>query len=309
MQIILVPGSARRRARCLNAGSVVLAIVTFLVVVPVAVSLAGYRYGVSQATYEPSPEQLRLAYVQTNLENSRREIGEIENAVEQQLDTLGIRLGQLQVHMSRVNAVGKRLADMASLETEEFDFDLEPGVGGPASDLSHHQTPAELVSLLESLERSVDAKREEMEILEILLMDRELHARHFPHGWPVEEGWISSGFGYRNDPFTGKRAFHAGVDIAGKTGLPIMAVADGVVTVSATKSGYGVMVEVNHGKGYVTRYAHALVSMVEVGDRVKKGDIIAVMGSTGRSTGAHVHFEVSRDGKVVNPRKYIRASL
>jgi len=309
MQIILVPGSARRRARCFKASSVVLALVTFVVIIPVTVTLAGYWYGILQATYEPSPEQLRLAYVQTNLENGRREIKEIENAVEQQLDTLGVRLGQLQVHMSRVNAVGKRLADMASLEAEEFDFDLEPGVGGPVSDLAQHQTPAELIAVLETLERSVHDKREEMEILEVLLTDRDLHARHFPHGWPVEDGWISSGFGDRNDPFTGKRAFHSGVDIAGKTGLHIKVVADGVVTVSTTKSGYGIIVEVNHGKGYVTRYAHALVSMVEVGDRVKKGEIIAVMGSTGRSTGAHVHFEVARDGKVVNPRKYIRATL
>jgi murein DD-endopeptidase MepM/ murein hydrolase activator NlpD len=140
-------------------------------------------------------------------------------------------------------------------------------------------------------------------------MDRDLQSKQYPKGRPVQDGWISSGFGYRNDPFNGKRAFHSGVDIAAKSGAPIKVVAAGVVTTSKVEPGYGVTVEVNHGKGYSTRYAHVLESKVKAGERVERGDVIATVGSTGRSTGAHLHFEVLRNGESVNPRKYLRASL
>ena len=198
---------------------------------------------------------------------------------------------------------------MASLDLEEFDFDLEPAIGGPSTSPVQDQTAQELVAALDALERSVQDKQGELEILETLLMDHELHSKQFPHGWPVKDGWVSSKYGYRIDPFSGKRSFHTGVDIATKSGVPIHAVAAGVVTVSREKPGYGVMVEVNHGNGYVTRYAHALAANVVTGDRVEKGDVVAVVGSTGRATGAHLHFEVLHDGKAVNPLKYIRASL
>lgn len=309
MQIILVPNNASRRSRCLRSKSFWTIVLGFTIVVPVAIALGAYRFGVSQATYEPSPQQLRLAYVQTSLENSKRQLREAERGVEQQLVAIGQRVGQIQAHMSRLNALGKRLTEMAMLGSDELNFDSVPAMGGPLSIPSGDETAADLVAALDALESSVLDKRDELEILEALLMHRDLLSKQFPNGWPVQNGWISSGFGYRNDPFSGKRAFHAGVDIAGKSGAPIKAVASGVVIASEVKPGYGVTVEINHGGGYVTRYAHALAAMVEAGDRVEKGDVIAVVGSTGRSTGAHLHFEVLRHGKAANPRKYLRASL
>lgn len=309
MQIILVPSNASRRSRCLRSKSFWTIVLGFTVIVPIAIAVGAYRFGVSKAIYQPSPQQLRLAYVQTSLENSQHQLREAERGVEHQLDTIGQRLGQIQAHMARVNALGKRITQMASLESDEFDFDAVPAMGGPMSAPSSDQTAADLVAALDYLESNVLEKREELEILEALLMDRDLQSKQFPNGWPVQDGWISSRFGYRNDPFSGKRAFHAGVDIASKSGTPIKAVASGVVIASEIKPGYGVTVEINHGGGYVTRYAHALAAMVEAGDRVEKEDVIAVVGSTGRSTGAHLHFEVLRHGKAANPRKYLRASL
>jgi murein DD-endopeptidase MepM/ murein hydrolase activator NlpD len=308
MKIILVPDSASRKSRCLKNRSMVLAILVFAFLIPIAGAIGAYKLGESQANYQPGPGQLRLAYVQKTLENSRQDLKDAERAVEQQLDTLGRRLGKVQARVQRLDALGKRLTSMAELETSEFNFDTDPGMGGPAP-VMDEQPVTELMAALDSLQHAVDMKKDELEILEALLIDRNLQINQHPNGWPVQDGWLSSGFGYRNDPFSGKRAFHSGVDIASKTGVPIKVVAAGVVTTARTKPGYGVTVEINHGKGYSTRYAHALEAMVKVGDRVEKGDVVATVGNTGRSTGAHLHFEVLRDGESVNPRKYLRASM
>jgi len=126
-----------------------------------------------------------------------------------------------------------------------------------------------------------------------------------PEGRPVHSGYISSMFGNRTDPFTGRAAFHKGVDFAGREGSEVVAVASGVVIWSGDRYGYGQMVEINHGNGYVTRYAHNSDNLVAVGDTVKRGEVIAVMGSTGRATGPNLHFEVLHNGRVVNPLSYV----
>jgi murein DD-endopeptidase MepM/ murein hydrolase activator NlpD len=136
-------------------------------------------------------------------------------------------------------------------------------------------------------------------------MSRSLSERVTPSGRPVEEGWLSSRYGKRNDPFTGKQDFHKGLDFAGKKGSEVIAVGDGVVSWAGVKSGYGKLIEINHGNGYATRYGHNQSNLVKIGDTVKKGQQIALMGSTGRSTGPHVHFEVLHDGKAVNPSKFV----
>ena len=309
MKIILVPESASRISRCIKTRNIIFAAIMATVVIPVAGGIGAYKLGVSQTARDPGPDQLRLAYVQKTLANSQLDLKEAERAVEQQLDILGRRLGHAQARKQRLDELGKRLTSMASLDSDEFDFDAEPALGGPAGDVESDHSAIELMSALNSLQYTISRKKDELEILEALLMDRDLQSKQHPNGWPVHGGWISSGFGYRNDPFNGKRAFHSGVDIASKSGMPIKAVAAGVVTTAKVKSGYGVTVEINHGKGYSTRYAHAREALVAVGDRVDKGDVIATVGSTGRSTGDHLHFEVLRDGKAENPRKYLRSSL
>jgi murein DD-endopeptidase MepM/ murein hydrolase activator NlpD len=143
-------------------------------------------------------------------------------------------------------------------------------------------------------------------VLESVLMNENLKERVYPHGRPVSAGWISSYFGKRTDPFTGKLANHTGIDFAGKMGADVSSVADGVVTWSGSRYGYGVMVEINHGNGFATRYAHNSENLVAVGEEVRKGQSIAKMGRSGRATGPNLHFEVLRNGQRVNPVNFIR---
>jgi murein DD-endopeptidase MepM/ murein hydrolase activator NlpD len=158
--------------------------------------------------------------------------------------------------------------------------------------------------MLDELGAGINDRGQKLSVLETLLMNRNLNERVMPSGRPVKDGWLSSGYGKRNDPFTGKQEFHKGLDFAGKKGSEVIVVGDGVVTWAGEQTGYGDLVEVSHGNGYVTRYAHNKKHLVKVGDTVRKGQQIALMGSTGRSTGPHVHFEVMRDGKSVNPAEY-----
>lgn len=222
------------------------------------------------------------------------------------LDALTLRIGQLQGQMLRLNALGERLVSQGDLDKAEFDFDSVPAVGGPEG--AGEGTPAgfsDILDMLDSLDTEMSDREQKLSVLESLLMSRSLSERVMPAGRPVQEGWLSSRFGNRNDPFTGKKEFHKGLDFAGKKGSEVVAVGDGVVSWSGKRSGYGNLVEVTHGNGYVTRYGHNERNLVNVGDTVKKGQLLARMGSTGRSTGPHVHFEVLRNGKAVNPAKYL----
>jgi murein DD-endopeptidase MepM/ murein hydrolase activator NlpD len=159
--------------------------------------------------------------------------------------------------------------------------------------------------MLDELGAGIKDREQKLSVLESLLMSRSLSERVMPSGRPVEEGWLSSRYGKRNDPFTGKQEFHRGLDFAGKKGSEVIVVGDGVVTWAGNRSGYGNLLEVSHGNGFITRYGHNQKHLVKVGDTVRKGQQIALMGTSGRSTGPHVHFEVMRDGKTVNPASYI----
>jgi murein DD-endopeptidase MepM/ murein hydrolase activator NlpD len=316
MRLIIVPdGTGRQSHTCLTARQVRSLLVLVVLVLPLSLGAAGYWLK-GRLDAAPRADHARVEEARALLSEWREQmmsqmgsVAETRQRIEDDLDALGMRVGSLQAQVSRINALGQRLTDMAGLEMVEFSFEDEPGVGGPES-LSMEEDAAarDLVALLDDLEARLVDKQEELEILENLMTDRTLHRKHFPNGWPVEEGWLSSGYGYRNDPFSGRRAFHAGVDIASRKGAPIHAVAGGVVTFAGVRAGYGLMVEITHGNGYITRYAHALAKTVTAGDRVEKGDIVAVVGSSGRSTGAHLHFEVVRNGRTVNPRKYLRAN-
>ncbi|RMD80599.1 MAG: M23 family metallopeptidase [Gammaproteobacteria bacterium] len=158
------------------------------------------------------------------------------------------------------------------------------------------------------LEAGLAGRARGLALLESWYLERRLRRSTTPRGRPVRHGWVSSRYGWRTDPFTGLRAFHQGVDVAGRAGEPVRAVADGVVTWAGRRYGYGLLVEIAHGRGYVTRYGHNREVLVQVGQRVRQGEVIARMGSTGRSTGPHVHFEVLRDGRPVDPLPYLRAA-
>jgi murein DD-endopeptidase MepM/ murein hydrolase activator NlpD len=240
------------------------------------------------------------------LRGQQSKIAEVRRNAQADLDALALRLGQMQAQMLRLNALGERLVIQGNLDKDEFDFNAEPAVGGPASSAASESVAyPDFLSMLDELGAGINDREQKLSVLESLLMSRSLSERVMPSGRPVEDGWLSSKYGKRNDPFTGKQEFHKGLDFAGKKGSEVIVVGDGVVTWVGKRSGYGNLVEVSHGNGFVTRYGHNQTHLVKVGDTVRKGQQIALMGSSGRSTGPHVHFEVMRDGKTVNPARYI----
>lgn len=253
--------------------------------------------------------EVRAAWAE-ELKSQQKDIENAKKMADSQLSALTMRMAELQARLVRLDALGERLTNMAKLENGEFDFTQPPALGGPEIDLLGDTfAPPEFVSLVDELADQIDNRQHQLETLEALLVNRQLERDVFIAGRPIKKGWMSSRFGRRTDPFSGKIAWHAGVDFAGKDGSEIVAVAAGVVTWSGARYGYGNLVEVNHGNGFKTRYAHCKENLVKVGDVVKKGQVVALMGSSGRSTGPHVHFEVYKHGRAVDPATYIhRAS-
>jgi murein DD-endopeptidase MepM/ murein hydrolase activator NlpD len=227
-------------------------------------------------------------------------------AVQDRVDALSLRIGTLSAHLVRLNALGKRLAQLANISSQEFDFDTDPPQGGPEeSPTGRGANLSEMDGGVSGLQRLVDFRGAQLAALETVLLGRQLTAEIVPAGRPVAEGYISSSFGERMDPFNGEEAFHKGIDFAASAGATVLSVAAGVVTWSGVRDGFGVLVEVAHGNGLVTRYAHNSRALVNVGDTVQRGQAIAVVGSTGRSTGPHVHFEVLKNAIAINPMNYI----
>lgn len=293
----------------LSMGWLLLALVVVFVGVACAAGWAGYKMGASTAS-TPVDDGVETAELRAMLEEQRQNLDETKLRTREHLDALALRLGQMQSSILRLDALGERLTEIGNLDQGEFNFSEEPPRGGlDASDGEQVTELGDMLAELDALSRTIDDREHKLNLLEDLMMNRKLRRQVIPSGRPVTSGWISSRYGYRKDPFSGKRAFHHGVDVAGKKGSDVIAVAAGVVTWSGERYGYGRLVEINHGNGYVTRYGHSSKLLVEQGDRVAKGDVVATMGSTGRSTGPHVHFEVLRNGKSVNPSKYLRARL
>ena len=196
----------------------------------------------------------------------------------------------------------------------EFDFSSTPGLGGPISSplarIAEQVEVQDKVSVMfAKLDNSITLRESQLQILKEMLSDDRSKKEQLVSGRPIKKGWMSSEYGMRIDPFHGQKQWHAGVDFAGREGDDIVAVASGVVTWSGERSGYGLMVEVNHSDDFVTRYGHNSENIAEVGSVVKKGDVIARMGSSGRSTGPHVHFEVFRNGRTVDPASYIHRNI
>ncbi|HEY6824058.1 MAG TPA: M23 family metallopeptidase [Steroidobacteraceae bacterium] len=238
------------------------------------------------------------------LTEQKKQIAELKQQLQLRVDAMAMRLGEVNAHVIRLDALGKRLTEMADIDSREFNFDRDPPSGGPEGEGRSAQIP-DLSAMLAQLEQRVDQRESQLAALENLILARELHEEIHPEGRPVANGFISSYFGERSDPFDGRDAFHKGVDFAGALGSNVTAVAAGVVTWAGERSGFGKLIEINHGDGFVTRYAHNERTLVTVGETVKRGEPIALMGSSGRSTGPHVHFEVLRNGRQVDPLSFI----
>ncbi len=224
------------------------------------------------------------------------------------IEVLASRMGLLQAHVNRIDALGQKLIHMAEIDSDEFDFNQTPAVGGPETQTQNTVDSSELHKAIDQLASDLAARENQLLVLEDLLMSRNLLREVQPSGRPIINGWLSSYYGMRNHPISGNREMHKGIDFAGKMSGPVISVAKGVVTFAGTRYGYGKVVDINHGNGYTTRYGHNSKILVSVGDTIEKGFQIAEIGSSGRSTGPHVHFEVLKDGQQVDPMKFIQAS-
>jgi murein DD-endopeptidase MepM/ murein hydrolase activator NlpD len=306
---VVIFGKGLRKARQLNLPGplAAAAVLLFVGVIGMAAFAGGRWYAAGTGSGVSSNE---LAGLVGELQQARDHIETIRQENEDTLDAMAFRIAQMNARMIRLDALGRRLTEMANLEDGEFDFDEPPAMGGPEEPMATGSNVAvpEVVEAMQSLDVQLDSREAQLGVLESVIANQNLKQRVYPQGRPVNSGWISSYFGKRTDPFTGKPANHTGIDFAGKAGADVVAVADGVVTWSAKRYGYGLMVEINHGNGYTTRYAHNSENLVAVGEEVKKGQVVAKMGETGRATGPNLHFEVLRDGRRMNPVNFIRAT-
>ncbi len=307
MNIIFIgKRGGRTRTVTVTRAAVTFASVLAFVIVPSLLMFGGYWMAQKAA---PSQDELLMSSWQQEMLVQREEIADVQRGARENMDALALRLGELQAKVIRLDALGERLTEVADLDKGEFDFSSKPAVGGPEIASAPEAIPLpDFMQSLESLSRQLDDRTEQLGLLETMLMSRNLQDAVFPAGRPIKRGWISSYYGMRTDPFSGRREHHKGMDFAGKAGSEVIAVGAGVVTWAGSRYGYGNLVEVNHGNGYVTRYGHNEKILVGIGDAVKKGQTLAKMGSTGRSTGPHVHFEVRYKDKTVDPKKYILAS-
>jgi len=225
----------------------------------------------------------------------------------EQVTALTMKLAELQSQVLRLNALGDRLAEQANIPEKEFNFQALPPSGGPLGNIQHFEKKslAQLLLEMSELEEELLFEEKQLKVLESVTLGHHIENTSYLSGRPITKGWLSSYFGTRKDPFNGRPAMHKGVDFAGKEDAAIIATAAGVVTWSSTRYGYGNLIEINHGKGLKTRYGHNKELLVKVGEVVSKGQVIARMGSTGRSTGPHVHYEILRNNKQINPIKYV----
>jgi murein DD-endopeptidase MepM/ murein hydrolase activator NlpD len=271
---------------------------------PLALVSTGYLSGLNSEAQ--SARGTSIDALEDELDQQYSDFQELQGSAERQLQSMTLNLAQLHARMTRLDALGQHLTAMADLEDGEFDFGQAPALGGPLADEYNADFASRnLAGELGRFAQRLSDREAQLDILESLLSNRKLHSQRWLSGSPVEKGWVSSQYGKRTDPFTGKMAMHHGLDFAGKEGSNVVAVAAGVVTLSGVEGSYGNVVEVSHGEGVVTRYAHNQENLVAPGDIVRKGDTIALMGSSGRSTGTHLHYEVYKHGRSVDPSSYV----
>ncbi|MFZ9038481.1 MAG: peptidoglycan DD-metalloendopeptidase family protein [Gammaproteobacteria bacterium] len=261
--------------------------------------------------YTLNPSQDNQALIdewQADVRRQQVQLKHIRQEADANIDALSSRIGLLQAHVMRLDALGRKLVRMASIDKAEFDFDLTPALGGPETISNMGLEPDELSQAIEQLSFELENRENQLAVLENLVLDENLQKEIQPSGRPITKGWISSYYGMRTHPLSGRREMHKGIDFAGNLGGQVIAVAKGVVTYAGKRYGYGNVIDIAHGNGYTTRYAHNSRLLVSVGDTVEKGFQIAEIGSSGRSTGPHVHFEVLKNGREINPVRFIRAA-
>lgn len=280
--------------------------VAILVALPLIIGISSY-WVVATVDRSLNPfvdPEYRIA-VESRVTEQEQDIVKTRNYVRQHMDVLGSKIGSLQAQVSRINAVEMRLAESTGIDLSDFGFDQDPPIGGVTAAEEADSQQIDIENAILQIENELALRESEIAAVDFLLSRNNLQSQQTPAGWPVKGGWVSSNFGARMHPMTGKKQFHQGVDIPGKPGTHVLAVADGVVTRSTSSGNYGWLVEIDHGDGYSTLYSHNRANLAVEGETVKKGQVIAEIGSTGRSTGPHVHFEVQKEGKNINPVRYL----
>jgi murein DD-endopeptidase MepM/ murein hydrolase activator NlpD len=254
-----------------------------------------------KAVIVQSPQQHQDSDMHLLINSHKQQINRLQQNFEDQMDAYIAAIGKVQAKLTMMETIGDKLVKAANLNAKEFDFKKEAAVGGPVN-LEPFEVEHRLVEILSELEQY----EQQLFAIEAIVDESAYLSMVTPQGKPAEKGWISSYFGKRKDPFTGKKSQHKGLDIAAKSNTSILATAHGVVSWAGRKSGYGQLIELTHGNGLVTRYGHCKSILVKQGDVVSKGDIIGKIGSTGRSTGPHVHYEVLKNGIKINPIAYVK---
>ena len=270
------------------------------------VLLCGLSLISSRSTLQVDESSARIEFAKAGLEQQQAQVNQLKSATENQITGMMLKLAEVQSQLQRVNALGSRLVDQAGLNQDEFSFNQLPPSGGPISDSAITlEGNNEMLARIDSMLQTLESKTQQLSALESIMLNHHIEEMSQLDGRPIESGWLSSYYGVRKDPFSGLPAMHKGIDFAGKEGESVVSTGAGLVTWAGDRYGYGQLVEIDHGDGLITRYGHNKALSVKIGDVVTKGQEIALLGSTGRSTGAHVHYEVLRNGQQQDPLPFV----
>ncbi|MFQ3189174.1 MAG: hypothetical protein ACI936_000298 [Paraglaciecola sp.] len=269
-------------------------------------AVSGFFLVSSRSTHSPEENIARIQHAKTGFIVQAEEVSLLKTSTEQRMTGVMLKLADMQSQIQRLDALGSRLVEQAKLNPDEFNFNHIPSMGGPLdSSPIDIQVKDELLSKMTIMLESIQSKAQELTALESIMLSHHIEQESRLEGKPISTGWLSSYYGIRKDPFNGLPSMHKGLDFAGKEGEPVLATGAGIITWSGSRYGYGNLVEIDHGDGLVTRYGHNKAVSVKIGDVVTKGQTIAELGNTGRSTGAHVHYEVLHKGKQQDPLPYV----
>jgi len=279
-------------------------IVSGAFVLTLVVLLAGaLNYGILRYSDEMKTPYVRDVLVSIQLQQQEK----TKTYLQDNLNAMAVRLGQMQAQLLRLDTLGERLAKLAGFKPQELMFNEMPARGGAISSVPNQNLSLDDFTLqIDLLTRQLEDRGDKLGLLESMFTLESARKKLTPTKLPVEGGWYSSNYGWRIDPFTGQRAFHEGIDFMAEEGTPIHAAAAGVVVYSGLHPQYGNMIEIDHGNDLISRYAHASKRFVKIGDVVLRGSRIAAVGSTGRATGAHLHFEVRQRGAAKNPSQFLQ---
>jgi len=300
VQIIVVSGDFRTK-RTLSVGipQVIGLVFVALVALGLTATLANYL-SLKYAATSNHPLIRSVLLADQHAEAKQR-----QQQIQDNINSLAVKLGEVQAHMLRLDGLGEKLARVAGLKPQELPSATANSGRGGAASIGAPLSIDEFAKQLGELTRNIDVKADQMSVLEALLVEGSAQRKFLPTLPPIENINYTSNFGYRIDPFTGHQTFHEGVDFAAETGTVINAAASGKVIYADFHPAYGKSVEIDHGNGLVTRYAHSSELLVKEGDLVVRGQRIARVGTTGRSTGPHLHFEVRLNGVPQNPGRFL----